>query len=108
VRGKDFVRPDRGGVPSRPVNEEFLKTIREKEKAPIQKFDLPQTSAQEIGWFAKPEPGSQKKYHPTVVPDFRKVSEVNHPKVDSDILQFKDHFWRFNPPPPARFHPKSQ
>ena len=94
------MRPDRE---DQAVNEEFLATVRYKQKAPIDKFDLPQTSAQEIGWFAKPEPGDGTKYSRACVPDFLRVAEVNHAKVDSDILRFKDDWWRFNPPPKAGF-----
>lgn len=90
------------------VNEEYLATVRHQQKAPIEKFDLPQTSAQEIGWFSKPGPDDGTKYNRVCVPDFRRVTEVNHAKVDSDILRFKDDWWRFNPPPKAKFHPKAQ
>ena len=109
VRGKCFVRPEEGRGSK--VNEEYLATVRDKEKAPIAKYDLPQTSAQVIGWFAKPEPAEAEegaKYSRVCVPDFRAVAEVNHAKVDSDILRFKDDWWRFNPPPKAKFHPKAQ
>ena len=35
-------------------SDNFLKVIKRAHETPVEKFDFPQTSAQEIGWFTKP------------------------------------------------------
>ena len=118
VRGKISTRPECGDY-TVPANREYLNFVVEQSKPAIARYNLPQTSAQEIGWFTKPDPtatagltrdpGSTTNFDPVnTIPEFRKNPQVNHQKVDSDILRYKDFYWRYHPVQPAKFHPKSQ
>jgi hypothetical protein len=46
--------------------EEYTKALLDTEKTPIVKYELPQTSAQDIGWFHKPllNPKKSRFYKP--------------------------------------------
>lgn len=54
---------------------------------PIKKFELPLTSSQEIGWFAKNNP----------LCEFRQDSRVNHPLRYSELSRYMSKYWRYYP-----------
>jgi hypothetical protein len=88
VSGKVLGREDPNGK-ERP-NEEFLMSTARSERAATEKFDLPQTSSQEIGWFTK-----------TVkVTEFRQDPRVNHPLRHLELSQYMSTFWKNYPSDP--------
>ena len=70
-------------------NQEFVEATERTEKPATEKFELPQTSSQEIGWFTKT----------LKVTDFRKDPRVNHPLRHS-ISGYMATFWKYYPSDP--------
>lgn len=79
-------------------NETFLSDTRRTKEKPIFKQVYPETSNQEIGWFAKVQPSDS----------FRTDTRVSRPKVYSDLSRYMDTYWSYYPPPIAKFHPKDK
>ena len=70
-------------------NEEFLEATQRAERPATEKFELPQTSSQEIGWFTKT----------LKVADFRRDPRVNHPLRHS-VSEYMGTFWKYYPSDP--------
>ena len=82
-------------------NKKYLETVKRNSKPATERYDLPQTSSQEVGWFTKAEPGSNNKFSAVTITAFKQNQDINHPLIYSDITRYRDIFWRYNPPVPA-------
>jgi hypothetical protein len=67
------------GVP----DEKFLKIFHRAQETPQQKYEFPQTEAQEIGWDTTP-----------LVSPKREDRRLNHPRRNSEITKFMDAAWK--------------
>ena len=70
-------------------NLEFAAATQRTDRPATEKFELPQTSSQEIGWFTKT----------LTVTDFKKDPRVNHPLRHS-ISGYMASFWKYYPSDP--------
>ena len=89
IAGKILGREQTTGVELERPNQEFFEATRRTERPATEKFELPQTSTQEIGWFTKT----------LKVTDFRKDTRVNHPLRHS-ISGYMATFWKYYPSDP--------
>ena len=89
----------------------------------MKRAELPQTSAQEIGWFTKiyhsaacsditpsfiedKTSETERQKSNKAVTNFKRDPRVNYPKRYSEISRYIDIYWSYYPPPIAKFHPK--
>ncbi|XP_003388421.1 PREDICTED: protein FAM183A-like [Amphimedon queenslandica] len=64
-------------------DSEFLKVYRRSQQLPKEKYPVPQTEAQEIGWDTNP-----------LVATRRDDTRLHHPRNHSEITKFMDAFWK--------------
>ncbi|XP_065834626.1 cilia- and flagella-associated protein 144-like [Oscarella lobularis] len=65
------------------ADEDFLKIFRRAQETPQQKWSLPQTEAQEIGWDTTP-----------LIKTPRDDRRLHHPRQNSEITKYMDAAWR--------------
>ncbi|XP_037075437.1 protein FAM183A-like [Pollicipes pollicipes] len=52
--------------PNAPIDTEFINTVNKAKRSPTEKFECPQTAAQEYGWFSRPllvQDRADRRYH---------------------------------------------
>ena len=64
-------------------DHDFLQVIKRANETPVEKFEFPQTAAQEIGWSTTP-----------LIENQRGDARLHHPKKHSEITKFMDAYWR--------------
>ncbi|XP_066915244.1 cilia- and flagella-associated protein 144-like [Clytia hemisphaerica] len=64
-------------------DDDFLQVIKRANQTPVEKFEFPQTEAQEIGWCTKP-----------LIVQPKDDARLHHPKKHSEITKFMDAYWR--------------
>lgn len=64
-------------------DDDFLQVIKRAHQTPVEKFEYPQTEAQEIGWCTKP-----------LIEHQRDDMRLHHPRKHSEITKFMDAYWR--------------
>ncbi|KXJ19231.1 protein FAM183B [Exaiptasia diaphana] len=64
-------------------DDNFLRVIKRAHKTPVQKFEFPQTSAQEYGWNT--DPLIDKTWYD---------QRLHHPRTHSEITKYMDAAWR--------------
>merc|ERR1712136_382607 len=64
-------------------DDDFLNVIKAANQTPVEKFEFPQTEAQEIGWSTDP-----------LINHSREDRRLHHPKKHSEITKFMDAYWR--------------
>jgi len=64
-------------------DDAFLKVIKRAHQTPVEKFEFPQTEAQEIGWMTKP-----------LIDGQRIDQRLHHPRQHSEITTYMDAYWR--------------
>lgn len=89
---KDLAADGHGG--------EFLAALKHRSLPAIDRSDLPETSAQEVGWFLK-------DYTPAVFSDGPEDPPRRWPRRHCELTQYMDTYWSYHPPRPAKFHPKN-
>merc|ERR1712224_276047 len=65
------------------ADDDFLKVIKSAQQTPVDKFEYPQTEAQEIGWSTTP-----------LIEHSREDGRLHHPKKHTEITKFMDAYWR--------------
>ena len=65
------------------ADQHFLQVIKKSAETPVEKFDAPQTEAQEIGWNTKP-----------LIDHRLDDRRLHHPKKHTEITKFMDAYWR--------------
>lgn len=87
VSDKIFGREPPNGGPN--PNATFLSDIHRTSCEPVSKSDIPLTSSQEIGWFAKDVPSA--------LCTFRLDPRVNHPIRHSELSEYMGTYWKYYP-----------
>ncbi|XP_033115132.1 protein FAM183B-like [Anneissia japonica] len=64
-------------------DDNFLQIIHRAYQEPVNKFESPQTEAQEIGWNSKP-----------LLPQNREDHRLHFPRQNSEITKYMDAAWR--------------
>jgi hypothetical protein len=80
LTGKPNSRHDSGDGEE---DSEFIKSYQKAQQTPTEKFQVPQTEAQEIGWDTTP-----------LVEPHRHDNRFHHAKKNSEITKFMDAFWK--------------
>ena len=74
----------------KPFDSDYAATTFRLSQAPMDRFELPNTSSQEIGWFSK-----------VPVSDNRHDDRVNFPTVHGELSQYMSQYWKVHTDAPA-------